>query len=129
MDKKCNGSSMIYGKETFEFVICLSCYLVLWPGSSSKLRCLKRSWSWPFLKNLCLLNVKKCTEGLVYNTILKCISNLLVILSSGFDYKFYFLYMKVFVAISLLSFRKTYKRNLHSFLNQKRLYHSLLMIF
>ena len=129
MDKKYNGCSMIYRKKNLRICnmfILLSC-IMTWIFFETKVlkTVLKLTLFEKFMPPQC----EKCTEGLVYNTILKCISNLLVILSSGFDYKFYFLYMKVFVAISLLSFRKTYKRNLHSFLNQKRLYHSLLMIF
>ena len=50
MDKKYNGSSVIYSTKTFDFVICLSWYLVLWPGSCSKLSCLKRFEVPPFWK-------------------------------------------------------------------------------
>ena len=64
MDKKYNGSSVIYGKKSLWFCNILSCYLVLWSGSYSKLSCFKWPWSCLFLKNLCPLNVKECAEGL-----------------------------------------------------------------
>ena len=42
----------------------LFCYLLLWPGSCSKLSCFRRPWSCPFLKNLRPVNVKERAEGL-----------------------------------------------------------------
>ena len=45
----------------------LSCYLVLWPRSCSKLSCFKEHWSCPFFKNVCPLNVKERAEGLLYS--------------------------------------------------------------
>ena len=66
MDKKCNGSSVIYDKKNFRFCNMLSCYLVLWPGSCSKPSCFKQSWSCPLLENLCPLNVKKRAVGLLW---------------------------------------------------------------
>ena len=48
MDKKYIGSSVIYGKKTFDFIIY---YFVIF---------------YSFLKNLRPLNVKEGAEGLVY---------------------------------------------------------------
>ena len=45
-----------------------------------------------------------------------------------FGSQIWFLEVEVFVAMSLLSLRKTYKKYLHSSLNQIRQRHSLLMI-
>ena len=55
MDKKHNGSSVISGIKTFDSVIS---YLVLWPGSCSKLSYFRRPWSCPFLKRSNLDNVE-----------------------------------------------------------------------
>ena len=60
MDKKHNGCSVISGIKTFDSVIF---YLVLWPGSCSKLSCFRWSWSCPFLKrDLAILPIPYWTE-------------------------------------------------------------------
>ena len=64
MDKRYKGSPVIYGKKNLRFCNILPFYLVLWPGSCSKLNCFKRPWSCSFLKNLCPLNAEESVEGL-----------------------------------------------------------------
>ena len=62
MDKKDNGSSVIYGKKNLWFCNMLTCYLVLWPGSCSKLSCFQRPSDCPFLKIFYPVNVKELVK-------------------------------------------------------------------
>ena len=59
MDNKYNGSSVIYGNKNFWFYNVSFCYVLLWPGSCSKLSCFKRPWSCLVLKNLLPFNVRE----------------------------------------------------------------------
>ena len=68
MDKKYNGSSVIYGKKTFDFVIC---YLVILHSDLDlviNFKLLQTTLKLPLFETFLPLNVIECAEALKLNS-------------------------------------------------------------